>query len=277
MPDDRLRSDRFPRSNKYHPDWVIANAMGSNCLWLAEWLTDAMDLKPGLRVLDLGCGRAVTSIFLAREFGVQVFAADLWIGATENQARIDEAGVGERVFPLHVDAHSLPFAGAFFDAILCVDAFSYFGTDDLYLNYLAHFVKPGCPIAIAGAGLVREMDGPVPEHLRPAWTQDFWSLHSAAWWRKLWERTGIVDIEVADDMPGGWRAWLDWQTTAHPENRIEIDGVAADGGACLAYVRVIGRRRGDAKLEDYCWPDTLRSFPLEYEKKPLLRDDRAAS
>lgn len=30
--------------------------------------------------------------------------------------------------------------------------------------------------------------------------------------------------------------------------------------------------RSDAKLEEYCWPDTLRSWPAEYEKKPLLRN-----
>jgi cyclopropane fatty-acyl-phospholipid synthase-like methyltransferase len=37
-----------------------------------------------MRVLDLGCGRAATSIFLRREFGVQVWATDLWTNASEN-------------------------------------------------------------------------------------------------------------------------------------------------------------------------------------------------
>ena len=39
----------------------------------------------------------------------------------------------------------------------------------------------------------------------------------------------------------------------------------------MGYVRVVGRRRGEAKLEEYCWPDTLRSFPPQYPKQPLLR------
>ena len=68
--DRRLLSDRFPRSSAYHPDWVITSAMGSNTLWLTEWLTSAMELKAGMRVLDLGCGRALSSIFLSREFWV---------------------------------------------------------------------------------------------------------------------------------------------------------------------------------------------------------------
>ena len=57
---------------------------GANALWLTEWLTEGLDLKPGMRVLDLGCGRANSSIFLHREFGVQVWATDLWFSASEN-------------------------------------------------------------------------------------------------------------------------------------------------------------------------------------------------
>lgn len=55
--------------------------MGPNVLWLTEFLGQAMELQPGMRVLDMGCGRALSSIFLAKEFGVQVWAADLWIAA----------------------------------------------------------------------------------------------------------------------------------------------------------------------------------------------------
>jgi len=270
--DDRLFFEQFPRSSQYDPEWVIANASGgANALWLVEWLTTALDLKPGMRVLDLGCGRASSSIFLRREFGVQVWAVDLWISAAENMLRVRDVGVDGGVFPLHADAHSLPFAPDFFDAIVSIDSFPYYGTDALYLNYLAQFVKPGRPIGVAGAGVVREIDGPLPEHLRDWWTQDFWAFHSPAWWRRHWERTGIVDVEVADTMPDGWRFWLDWQRAVAPDNATEIKAVEADAGQYLGYVRLVGRRRGDAKLEEYCWPDTLKSFPPQYTKKPLLR------
>src|SRR5260370_40754111 len=142
--DKRLVSERFPRSSRYHPDWVIASVSGAaNSLWVTEWLTTALDLRPGMRVLDLGCGRAASSIFLRREFGVQVWATDLWFSVSENIQRIRDADVEDGVFPIHADARSLPFAAEFFDAILSIDSFCYYGTDDLYLNYLAGFVKPG--------------------------------------------------------------------------------------------------------------------------------------
>ena len=76
-----LYNEKFPFSNKYDPNWVLDNSMGPNALWLTEWLCETMDLKPDMRVLDLGCGRALSSVFLAKEFGVQVWAYDLWIGS----------------------------------------------------------------------------------------------------------------------------------------------------------------------------------------------------
>jgi cyclopropane fatty-acyl-phospholipid synthase-like methyltransferase len=270
---DLLVSDRFPRSSRYSAAWVLAAAGGgANALWLTEWLSEALPLQPGMRVLDLGAGRAASSVFLRREFGVEVWATDLWTSATENLRRIQDAGVADGVYPLHADARSLPFAADFFDAIICVDAYPYFGTDDLYLNYLAHFVKPDGPIAIVGAGLVREIDEAIPEHLRGFWTQDLWCLHSASWWQRHWERTGIVSVERADTLADGWQLWRDWQRAVAPDNHSELETLETDRGRYLGYVRVTARRRREAELEEYCWPDTLRSSPDEYTRAPLLRD-----
>ena len=129
-----LQHDRYVRSNAYDPDWVLANQMGPNALWLLESLTEVLPIAAGSNVLDLGCGKAMTSIFLAREFGARVWATDLWIAADDNQQRITEAGVGDLVHPIHAEAHTLPYAAGFFDVIVSIDAYQYFGTADLYLG-----------------------------------------------------------------------------------------------------------------------------------------------
>ena len=104
--DERLISDRFPRASGYHPEWLLAGVSGAaNPLWMTEWLAEALDLRSGMRVLDLGCGRAAASVFLRREFGVQVWATDLWFSASENLQRIRDAGVEDGVFP-HVSVTS---------------------------------------------------------------------------------------------------------------------------------------------------------------------------
>ena len=97
---------------------------------------------------------------------MEVWATDQWTSVTEKLQRIQDAGMAESVYPLPAHARYLPFAADFFDAIVSIDAYPYFGTDDLYLNYLADFVKPDGLIAIVGAGLTQEVDSAVPEHLR---------------------------------------------------------------------------------------------------------------
>lgn len=238
---------------------------GANSLWLTEWLAPALNLKPGMRVLDLGCGRAASSIFLRREFGVEVWATDLWFSVTENLQRIRDAEVADGVFPIHADARALPFAEEFFDAVISIDSFMYYGADDLYLRSLARFVKPGGVIGIAASGLAQEIEGTLPEHLREWWEPGLWGLHSAAWWRQRWERSGILNVELAEAMPDGWQVWVEWQRTVCPENLTEIRAVEVDRGRNIAYVRVVGRRQADVSLEP-----PIVSVSTQYVKKPLL-------
>lgn len=268
--DERLASNRFPRTSRYHPEWILASVSGgANSLWLTEWLSESLELRPGMRVLDLGCGRAASSIFLRREFGVQVWSTDLYFSASENLQRIRSADVDDGVYPICADARSLPFAAGFFDAVVSIDSFMYFGTDDLYLNYLARFVKPDGQVGIALAGLMSEIDVAVPAHLAQWWAVDRpYCLHSADWWRRHWERTGIVAVTVADTLSDGWQFWRDWHRAIAPHNAIEIAALEADQGRYLGYVRVVGRRRADVRLDE-------PSFPVaaEFTPRPLLRGE----
>ncbi len=241
-----LHRDEFPRSGNYDPEWVLENLMGPNVLWLTEALTQVMELRRGMRVLDLGCGKAVSSVFLAKEFGVQVWAADLWIKPTDNRVRIDEAGLSESVFPISVEAHTLPFAEGFFDAIVSMDAFHYFGTDDLYTGYIARYLKPGGTLGIVVPGLQQDFHE-VPDYLAPQWVDDFWSFHSPAWWRRHWERSGAVRVEHADLVPNGWEQWKHWLEACKAAGHIKMGSddmalVEADGGRSIGFSRVVGRK-----------------------------------
>jgi hypothetical protein len=70
-------------------------------------------------------------------------------------------------------------------------------------------------------------------------------------------------------MPDGWQLWLDWQRVVCPNNVTELQTVEADRGSYLGYVRVVGRRRAETKLDQ-----PIVSMPTEYMKTPLLRDER---
>jgi Methyltransferase domain len=145
----------------------------------------------------LGCGKATSSIFLAREFGVEAWAADADTSPSENRKRAVALGCEANVFPMRVDAHSLPFAKEFFDAVIAIDSFLYYGTDDRYLNYLVQFIKRGGFIGIVDIGFAREIRSPeeVPDFLRALYAKHWTYVHSIAWWRRHWEKTGLVDVQ----------------------------------------------------------------------------------
>jgi cyclopropane fatty-acyl-phospholipid synthase-like methyltransferase len=245
-----LDRPEFPRSRGYDPQWVFENQMGPNALWLVEWLTQSLRLTPGMRVLDLGCGRALTSIFLAREFGVRVWAADLWIGPDQNWQRVAEAGVADLVCPVRAEAHALPFAAGFFDAILSVDAYTYFGTDDLYLSYLTRFLRPGGAIGIVVPGLTRAFDGDVPAHLsepqangKRFWESECICFHTAEWWAEHWRRSSRLRLELADTLPDGWRHWRDFERAVELSGKgvfpSDAEALDRDGGRYIGLVRAV--------------------------------------
>lgn len=54
--------------------------------------------------------------------------------------------------------------------------------------------------------------------------------------------------------------WLDWHRVVAPDNGVEIKAVEADCGQYLGYVRVVGRRRPEVKLEA---SDRVHSYEVQ--------------
>jgi cyclopropane fatty-acyl-phospholipid synthase-like methyltransferase len=190
----------FPRSSKYDRQWVLENSLGENVLYNTEALAKSLELKPGMRVLDLGCGKAASSIFIAREYGCSVWAVDNTVDVRENAKRIRCAFVEEKVTPVQTDAEHLPFEKEFFDVVIAVDSYMYYGTKKRYLPYLLQFVKPEGRIAVLDACFKREIDDPAkaPGYLRRKLRTLFRKMHSVRWWKELWKSSGKVKILEAN-------------------------------------------------------------------------------
>ena len=183
---------------------------GPDCIILLEELCKKMDLKPGMKILDMGCGAGFTSIILAKEFGVTVFAADLWFNPTGNYERFVKVDVSDKVFPIKAEVRAMPFANNFFDAAISIDAYHYFGTDECFLSeHYAKLVKKSGQFGIVNPGLTREFKNGLPEKMMPHWEPDMYSWHSARWWEKLWQKTGLVDVTYASEIPDGKAIWCE--------------------------------------------------------------------
>jgi SAM-dependent methyltransferase len=248
--DDLVRPSEYPRSSAYDPAWVVGLDMGPHPLWLLEDLVEDLELEPGMRVLDLGSGLGATSVFLARELGAEVFAVDLWVPAEDAARTFAAAGVERRVHAMNADARKLPFAPGFFDAVVSIDAFEYFGTDDTYLPYLARFVRPGGQIGIAVPSVTREIRaiGRIPEHLERCVGWEALAWHTPEWWRAHWALTGLVEVASARYQPNGWSNWLLWAQVCREHNAgsdydlaAVIEMLEADRGDLLAFALVTAR------------------------------------
>lgn len=249
--DDLIRPDRYPRASTYDPAWLLDLDMGPNPLWLLEDLAADLDLRPGMRVLDLGSGKGATSVFLAREYGVRVVAADWWVSAEESAAIFAETGVAEQVEAVQAEAHTLPFEPESFDAIVSVDAFEYFGTADSYLPYLVGFLRPGGQLGMATPGMTREIRdlGAIPPHIKALVGWEAMAWHTAEWWRFQWDITELVNVTSAWLQPDGWRDWLLWARAlaeylpdGPASSQPVIDMLTADRGEYLSFALVTARK-----------------------------------
>ncbi|MHC5113426.1 MAG: SAM-dependent methyltransferase, partial [Planctomycetota bacterium] len=145
-------------------------------------------------------------------------------------------------------------AEGFFDAIISIDSYHYYGTSDNYLASFAPLVRPGGRIGIVIPALMQEIAGEVPAHLthKQASGGVFWdprecfTFHTCAWWRTHWERTGLVEIECADTLADGWKHWLQWERALERYGKSpfpsDAETIEADGGRYLGFVRMVARR-----------------------------------
>jgi cyclopropane fatty-acyl-phospholipid synthase-like methyltransferase len=243
---------RYPLSSRYDPLWLLGLEMGPNPLWMLEDLARELALRPGMRVLDLGSGKGATSVFLAREFGVQVVAADWWIAPEDAAAVFAEAGVADRVTAVRAEAHALPFAKEYFDAIVSIDAFEYFGTADSYLPYLLRFLRPGGQVGVATPAMSREVRelGAIPQHIEKLFGWEAMAWHTPEWWRFQWETTRLVDMTCARLQEHGWQDWLAWERALaefRPQNLAEylarIEALTIDGGELLSFAILAATKR----------------------------------
>jgi ubiquinone/menaquinone biosynthesis C-methylase UbiE len=231
--------------------------MGENVLFNLESLLEVLPLQSGMRVLDLACGKAISAIFMAKEFGVEVWAVDEAVSATDNYGRIQESSCNNRVFPIQADARNLPFAENYFDAIIIIDSYTYFGTDDKYLPYLAKFVKPQGLIGIVDVAFRYEIEtfAQVPDFLKADFQQYWYYVHSAEWWRKMWERTGLVEIICAENLPDKQAHFIREQYIQDYKDKKKEPFARAlqeDKEGLITFLRMVGRRTSKAVyLQEY--------------------------
>ncbi len=210
---------KYEKSKAYNTPLIMSRIMGPNPVKLTEELMTGHRIPKNALVMDLGCGQGVTSLFLAKEYGFRVYATDLWIAATENMRFFTQMGLTrDQIVPIHADAVDLPYADEFFDAVVTVDSYHYFGRDPAFLGEkLLPLVRHGGLIYIAIPGMKKDCHDDLPPELLLSWRpEDLDTMHDAAYWRALIEKTAGVNILSIHEMESNEEVWADWLRCDNP-------------------------------------------------------------
>jgi len=231
-------------SNEKNLDFAKTTMMGPNAMRVSEEMASYLNIHKDMRILDLGCGMGLSTLFLAQKYGATVFAADLWITPTENYERFQAMGIEDKIVPVSVDAtKGLPFANGYFDLLFSVDSYHYFGDTPEMLPSLIPFVKKGGYIAVAVPGIKYEFGDNVPDEMKPWWDDPevARTIRSLGFWKELWSKTDGIEIIDIREMDCCKQAWDEWLTGYIPEAAEDIPMMEAEGGKYFNLIQLIAK------------------------------------
>ncbi|MBQ7541513.1 MAG: methyltransferase domain-containing protein [Clostridia bacterium] len=236
----------YPRSVKYDNAELMAKIMGPNPLKLLEELLTGHRIPDGATVCDLGSGQGLTSVFLVKEYGFRVFAADLWSDPQENREFFRKMGLSEtQIVPVKADAQAMPFEKSFFDAVVSTDSYNYFGRDPDYLDEkLLPFVKTGGYIYITVPGMKRDCHDDLPPELLLSWTPEQLDyLHDAVYWQGIVGRCKSADVLDVSEMASNEEVWADWLRQENEYAVGDRKAMEAGGGKYLNFIKIVLRKK----------------------------------
>lgn len=237
---------KYILSQKYNTPALMAKIMGPNPIKLTEELLQESRIPKGAAVCDLGSGQGLTSVFMAKEYGYKVYAADLWSDPEENRRFFREMGLtDEQIIPVKADAAALPFEADFFDAVVTTDSYNYFGRDPEYLDTkLLPFVKPGGYIYIAIPGMKQDCHDRLPAELLLSWTPEQLDyLHDVAYWTAMVRQCKGAEVIAVEEMESNEEVWADWLQQKNEYAVGDRKAMQAGGGKYLNFIQIVLQKR----------------------------------
>jgi len=237
---------QYIRSQRYSSKEWMEKIMGPNPMKLEEELLENSRIPERAVVCDLGSGQGLTSVFLVREYGYTVYAADLWSDPEENRAFFRTQGLtDEQIVPVKADASALPFERDFFDAVVSIDSYNYFGRDPQYLDAcLAPFVKRGGYVYIAVPGMKKDCHDHLPPELLLSWTPEQMAyMRDVAYWRSLVGQSQAFQTVSVEEMQSNDEVWADWLRQENPYAVGDRKSMEAGAGKYLNFIAIVLRKR----------------------------------
>ena len=293
--DSMAISHHYDVSNRFY-EWLLGPSMAYTCAvypYDGATLEEAqeekvdlvcrkLDLQPGQRLLDVGCGWGTMVMHAARHYGVKVLGVTLSRQQAEwGQKRIAELGLTDLAEIRHDDYRNVTESG--FDAISSIGLTEHIGARNLpfYVRFLAGRIKPHgrflnhCITRAATSERARtggfinryvfpdgelEAVGTITSAIQDHGFEvrheenfrEHYARTCAAWGANLDAHWDEAVAEVGEPVARVWRLYLAGSRLGFTQRRIELHQVLAvrtdaDGGSGMPLERLdFGRRSADS-------------------------------
>ncbi|MEG1641718.1 MAG: hypothetical protein RR272_01275 [Synergistaceae bacterium] len=137
---------------------------------------------------------------------------------------------------------ALPFANDYFDAVVCIDSYHFFATDENYFDEkLRPLLKKNSDVVLTFPGLNYEIST-VPSDMKEFWDDECLSKwHCIEWWRERLE-SSISNFKI-DKLECFDESWRDWLTCDNPYAVEDREMMRADGGKYMVFFKVTGKTK----------------------------------
>jgi cyclopropane-fatty-acyl-phospholipid synthase len=179
-----------------------------------ETVARKLELKPGDRVLDVGCGWGGFPLWAATKHGANVVGITLSPPQAERaRQRAEEAGVADRVDIRVMDYRDIAGSGEKFDAIASIGMVEHVGSANIevYAQTLAGVLEPGGRLLNHGITRLRHTDAEAGAFSERYVFPDAAPLHLSRNLLAL-ERAGFVVHHVEDFAPDYAETLRHWYT-----------------------------------------------------------------
>ena len=269
--DSRAISHHYDVSNQFY-EWILGPTMAYTCacyptesatleeaqIEKVDLVCRKLDLQPGQRLLDIGCGWGTMVRHAAEHYGVNVLGVTLSRQQAEwGQKQLADLGLSDRAEIRHADYRSVTDNG--FDALSSIGLTEHIGAKQLpsYAAFMARKLRPGgrllnhcitrptttAPVKQAAGFINRYVfpDGEIEgigtivsaiqdagleiqheENLRPHYART-----CAAWSRNLRDHWDQAVAEVGEGRARVWDLYLAGSSLGFDQRRIELHQVLA--------------------------------------------------
>ena len=136
-------ADQYSDANKLRVRQETHRLYTERRVSFLEWVTERLDIRPGMTVADVGCGRGIYHPLFTRR-GARVIGIDRSLGMLKES--------GEGCLAVVADAQALPLQDAMCDRAACNHVLYHVPDQTLAMRELRRIVRPGGRVVMATNG-----------------------------------------------------------------------------------------------------------------------------